>query len=883
MAKLYPPYIEGTIPAFYSSGTTTNIVVPFSMNKAVGKTEVYGFALKLKYVDGTIIDTFKVFSNDLIASFPELAEQSSGSYNLTNMTVTFSVHDLVNNYLVPGQYYKLQLAYLGDDLGVGYYSSIGVIKYTTRPTLGIQGLNSGEINNHQYTYVGVYDQKERDVTEKVYQYRFQVYDENENLVDDSGYLLHNIMEDDLPYQSRDSYSFLKDIDDGSIYQIVFSVITNNGIEMSSPPYRITQLSQAQTENHIGLNAKLNYENGYIKLTLNSEEKLISGAFLICKSCSKDNYAWTEYKRFDANSMVPSDWSVIDCTIEQGYYYRYSLQQYNNNAIYSARIITQEIYVDFEHAFLYDGKKQLKISYNPKITNFKNNIQESKTDTIGSKYPFIIKNGNTHYKSFDIQGLISLQSDEEGLFLNKNKYSTDDIVSDLTSKNITAERIFKREVLEWLNNGEPKIFKSPTEGNFIVRLLNVSLTPNDTVGRMLHSFKATAYEIGEYDVAHLSKYHLIDTGENLSSLRQWATIDVLEECKKYPNQTNWIPLLEDTFYSVELRDFVPGTIVRLTGNNSDRLGDTGSEIMIGVTGAYTAKSDTGFSRLEIRPKDFDVDFVLAKPLITYSFNTKIISVFSMIATINIENIPLHQIIGLDGVDNNNILGTLNDAASTVQNFNIIRFKKRDIYEIYINCDTPEDFRTTQSYTYYKDAELSERINTNKLSKLGIYQLKCKNSGEKINYYVDGNDKEIYPITNTLFNIVINNNEIIDIKDSGGYEITKTDLINNLIINPGIITELSYSRQIANYEFDLNMNEQIVTNYNNARSAYLTSTKNFNTILKSKLSSIGHMTDADILSYTDSLDNETKRIKNLYKDYIAKLDIAIAEYKRQHDLT
>jgi hypothetical protein len=199
MAKLYPPYIEGTIPAFYSSGTTTNIVVPFSMNKAVGKTEVYGFALKLKYVDGTIIDTFKVFSNDLIASFPELAEQSSGSYNLTNMTVTFSVHDLVNNYLVPGQYYKLQLAYLGDDLGVGYYSSIGVIKYTTRPTLGIQGLNSGEINNHQYTYVGVYDQKERDVTEKVYQYRFQVYDENENLVDDSGYLLHNIMEDDLPY------------------------------------------------------------------------------------------------------------------------------------------------------------------------------------------------------------------------------------------------------------------------------------------------------------------------------------------------------------------------------------------------------------------------------------------------------------------------------------------------------------------------------------------------------------------------------------------------------------------------------------------------------------------------------------------------------------
>jgi hypothetical protein len=39
-------------------GTTTKIVVPFSMNKAVGKSEVFGFSLKIKYVDGNIIDTF---------------------------------------------------------------------------------------------------------------------------------------------------------------------------------------------------------------------------------------------------------------------------------------------------------------------------------------------------------------------------------------------------------------------------------------------------------------------------------------------------------------------------------------------------------------------------------------------------------------------------------------------------------------------------------------------------------------------------------------------------------------------------------------------------------------------------------------------------------
>ena len=44
--KLYPPNIEGTIPAFY--GTT--LVVPFSMNKAVSKIEVEGMAIKIKTI-----------------------------------------------------------------------------------------------------------------------------------------------------------------------------------------------------------------------------------------------------------------------------------------------------------------------------------------------------------------------------------------------------------------------------------------------------------------------------------------------------------------------------------------------------------------------------------------------------------------------------------------------------------------------------------------------------------------------------------------------------------------------------------------------------------------------------------------------------------------
>jgi hypothetical protein len=78
--------------------------------------------------------------------------------------------------------------------------------------------------------------------------------------------------------------------------------------------------------------------------------------------------------------------------------------------------------------------------------------------------------------------------------NRNYYSTN-----LTNNNIGIERKFKLTVLEWLTNGEFKLFRSPTEGNYVVRLMNTSLSPNDTLGRMLHTFSSTAYEAAAADI------------------------------------------------------------------------------------------------------------------------------------------------------------------------------------------------------------------------------------------------------------------------------------------------------------------------------------------------------------------------------------------------
>jgi len=39
-------------------------------------------------------------------------------------------------------------------------------------------------------------------------------------------------------------------------------------------------------------------------------------------------------------------------------------------------------------------------------------------------------------------------------------------------------------------------------------MNVSLAPNDTLGRMLHTFTATAYEVADFSYSNLNSFGFI---------------------------------------------------------------------------------------------------------------------------------------------------------------------------------------------------------------------------------------------------------------------------------------------------------------------------------------------------------------------------------------
>lgn len=501
MVKLYPPYLEGTIPAFYGD----SITVPFAMNRAVGKNEIIGFSLLIKSIQ----------------TGDQLAELKAFKYDLENGTATFNLNPI--NYLV-GQSYKFQLAYIGNE-GIGYYSTVAIAKYTESPTIEIKNLIKNSLNKHIYNYVGEY--KTKDITEKMYSCQFKVYDQNKNVIADTGEIIHNSLNDEAPkveadgrwYKASEQFDLIQELDAGKNYYIQFLVKTIGLIELDTGLYQIVQGEPIPPppEHTVVIDASLNYDNGYININMKYyNNSLMTGKYVLSRASSKDNFkSWNEIMRFTLNKETKKEiWK--DFTIEQGVQYKYAVFMVDKNNRYSTKSVSNIVLADFEDMFLFDGDRQLKIRFDPSVSSFKNTILENKTDTIGGKHPYIFRNGHVNYKEFAVSGLLSHLTDADGYFevaLAQTKYNDNTLAygeglynTQLNAENFAMERDFKLEVLDWLTDGKPKLFRSPAEGNYIIRLTDVSLSPTDSLGRMLHSFNGMAYEVKEY-----THKNLIETG------------------------------------------------------------------------------------------------------------------------------------------------------------------------------------------------------------------------------------------------------------------------------------------------------------------------------------------------------------------------------------
>lgn len=704
MARLYPPSVAGTLPSCYNypEGIVT-LTIPFSMNKTVAARAISSFRVRIKTTS----------TDRVIADWPE--SRGAATLDDINPVLTTQIPTAYIPQLRVGNYYKVQIAYVDSEGVIGYYSSLSIIKYTGKPTVRIADLSISYTNLDMTAYVGEYFNQE-DPTEIVYQYKFLLYNDAGAIIENSGWRIHNSYEDEQAGQSRDTYVLKTALELTKTYRIQYCIITNNNLELHSPRYMICQSDSIEPQLKAKIFTTTDYDNGSVTITLlgdlideDGKEEVATGTFLIQRSSSSDNFtSWVDVLNFKLTGEFPSNFVFHDFTVEQGETYRYSLQQYNDYGIYSRRILAEDIYVAFEDAFLFDGKRQLRIRYNPKIASFKTTLLDSKKNTIGGKFPTFFRNGNVEYKEFSISGLVTYFMDNDEFFFKKDEigFGGWENTTDIIDANIYLERQFKLAVLDWLNNGEVKLFRSPQEGNYIVRLMNTTLAPNDSLSRMLHTFTCQASEIADFNTENLTKYNLIQTVLEPVPEMRWRSINLAqwlnERITLLSKDPNYKGVGRNELVQQARRDIRNGTHDLAEGKpiyyikvedvpSGTKLLLGHQEILIGATGYYEAFYEEPMYNLRVSSINVDESNESAVPesvyegmngTITYGTMSTATNTFDTVTSVKVRDVPCRQFFG----PQENLLAEWNDIRLEVQRVYYARFVARHLEELVLPLDT-----------------------------------------------------------------------------------------------------------------------------------------------------------------------------------------------------
>lgn len=243
---------------------------------------------------------------------------------------------------------------------------------------------------------------------------------------------------------------------------------------------------------------------------------------IKRTSSKDNFAkWDSFYTFDITEELVANIKWVDYTVQPGVWYKYNIIRYNIFGERTSSIETSDpVMIVPEDIFLNAEGKQLKIRFDPQITTFSHKVSEGVVETIGSQYPFIRRNGNLNYKTFSLSGTISAFIDIKEDLLQFSKANIYQSATSLYANynqqnNITPyndyiyEKEFRKKVIDFLYKDNVKLFRSLTEGNILVKLTGISLTPNNTLGRLIYTFTCTAQEVDECNAANYIKYNIIN--------------------------------------------------------------------------------------------------------------------------------------------------------------------------------------------------------------------------------------------------------------------------------------------------------------------------------------------------------------------------------------
>ena len=454
--------------------------------------------------------------------------------------------DLQNGFQI-NQYYKVQIRFTSADAptppdsaaidkwlvdNVDYFSewsTVCLIRAISQPILTLQNLSSSSeeegssigITTNTLDIVGSLTFQDSQESDSLSSYQIKLYDEDNNLLTESGIIYTSAYNN----PNEINYTLKYILENGSAYTVTIDIATNNYYYQTFT-YNIIVVQTHENPLNALVVAENEKESGRIKLTIASTTTdTFQGSVIIRRTSNRSNFTiWEDiYTRvYPTKELINFTW--YDCTVESGIWYNYSVQKKDVSGQRGEETyIEKPVLAYFEDMFLNAEKQQLRIRYNPAVSTMRQNVSEARAETLGSQYPIIRRNGYINYRSLNISGLITALDDFKDIFTSKEElygkeatslyddYNEEERITEYND--YILEREFREKVITFLYKDNIKLLRTLTEGNVLVKLMNISLTPQTTLGRMIYSFSAEAYEVAECSLDNFISYGIIETEED----------------------------------------------------------------------------------------------------------------------------------------------------------------------------------------------------------------------------------------------------------------------------------------------------------------------------------------------------------------------------------
>lgn len=508
MAVLFAPILRTSQPAFAASQDA--LTVYYTLPQAASLTDITNIEVK--------VNTQDTNSN--------VVNNTTGILSLSMTKDSFSISkgELKSGHWAAGKLYKIQARLVNSSGQKSEWSNVMITKAITPPRVKI--LNGETTDSDTNEISAIHSETETMPTfygdvkfaagesEYLNTYRFDLYHDGE-LVESSGEIQYN-----GSTEARPQYRFRKQLPKYDTYSVILSIVSNNDYAAESKSYDFEIISSTVGElTNLSIDVDSTsvacIENAMIQVRLTSTEEL-NGNYVIIRSDEDTNYQiWDDVAYLTyVGKQLTDELVFTDYYIECGKRYKYAVQRKQTNNARSELLLPQDQSphsVNFEYSYLCGKGTQIKLNFNNSLSSFKHTQLVGKLDTIGSVYPTIAYNGHAYYAEFPLSALVSAYMDEENLFMEKD---FEILSTNPTAEAVQIEREFRHKVETFLNDKEYKLFKTPTEAdkNIIIALTGATLSPQQSLNRMIYSFSTTAYEVAENTLSNLKDLGILRSSE-----------------------------------------------------------------------------------------------------------------------------------------------------------------------------------------------------------------------------------------------------------------------------------------------------------------------------------------------------------------------------------